>query len=389
MDIHEYQAKDLLRGYGLPTVRGGVARSAGDAQSLARDLEASAYVVKAQVLAGGRGQAGGIRPAETPDAVGAAARALLGSTLITRQTGARGKPVAAVYVEERVAAAREVYLAVLVDRGAGRVAFLGSGQGGEDIEERAHDAPGSLHKMIVDPDAGFDREAAQAFARAIEIPDGAVELMAGLYRAFVELDASLIEINPLAVTEAGALVAVDIKMALDDNALFRHDALVGLRAEGDADPGEIEAARAEMNYVRLDGTIGCLVNGAGLALATLDLIHDAGGHPANFMDVRPGATRQQVAAGFDMILRDPTVAAILVNVCGGGILRCDTIAEGVAEAIAKRGLHVPLIVRFEGTNSEVARKTLADRGVRAAFAEDMADAAQRVAAAAAAGAGGA
>ncbi len=386
MDIHEYQAKDLLQGYGLRTPRGGLARSIDEAETVARALRGSPCVVKAQVLAGGRGKAGGIKLARSVESVGGMAAELLGSTLITAQTGTQGRPVKAVYVEEQVEAARELYLAVLVDRGAGRVAFLGAAQGGEDIEETAVREPAKLKRLIVDSNDGLVASEAEAFASGLNLEAGpakaAAKLMAGLYKAFVELDASLIEINPLVLTEAGDLLALDVKMSFDDNALFRHPRIADLRDRDEDDPSEVEAARYEINYLRLDGDIGCMVNGAGLALATIDLLKQRGGRPADFMDLRPVVTRQQVATGFKMILRNPKVKAILVNMYGGGILRCDTIAEGIAEAVKEDGLKVPLVVRAAGTNMEIARKILTGQAVPAIFADDMAEAAERTVAAA-------
>ncbi len=386
MDIHEFQAKDLLQRYGLRTPRGGLARSIDEAGARARELRGSACVVKAQILAGGRGKAGGIKLARSVEAVEGMAAELLGSTLVTAQTGPGGKPVKAVYVEEKIEAAREMYLAVLVDRGAGRVAFLGAAEGGEDIEETAAREAGKLKRLIIDPNTGLVADEARAFAASLDLAGepakAAADLMAGLYEAFVELDASLIEINPLVLTEAGDLLAVDVKMSFDDNALFRHPQIAELRDREEDDPGEVEAARYEINYVRLDGDIGCMVNGAGLALATIDLIKQRGGRPADFMDVRPVVTRQQVATGFKMILRNPKVKAILVNMYGGGILRCDTIAEGIAAAVKEAGLKVPLVVRAAGTNMEIARKILTGQAIPAIFADDMAEAAERAVAAA-------
>jgi len=386
MDIHEYQAKELLRGYGLKLPRGGVAHDPAQVESLARDLRGTACVVKAQILAGGRGKAGGIKTANSIEEVKTLAGRMLGSTLVTAQTGARGKTVKAVYVEERVEAARELYLAVLVDRSAGRVAFLGAAEGGEDIEETAARDPEAMRRLIVDPSSGLDAGAAREFAAALglegDAAKAAAETMAGLYRAFTELDASLIEINPLVLTGAGDLLALDVKMSFDDSALFRHPQIAELRDTSEDDPGEVEAARYEINYVRLDGDIGCMVNGAGLALATIDLLKQHGGRPADFMDVRPVVTRQQVATGFKMILRNPSVKAILVNMYGGGILRCDTIAEGIAAAVKELGLKVPLVVRAAGTNMEIARKILTSQAIPAIFADDMGEAAERAAAAA-------
>lgn len=382
MYVHEFQAKQLLSGYGVPLPRGAVARSPDAARDAAREIGGGAWAVKAQILAGGRGQAGGVRIAESLDAVATHSRALLGSTLVTEQTGAAGRQVASVYIEERVAAARELYLAILVDRASGRVAFLTSTAGGEDIEEAVAGDPARIDKLIVDPVSGPDdadlRQAAAGLGLDSAAAEAAVALMAALYKAFLELDASLIEINPLALTESGELWAVDVKLTLDDNALFRHPELEALRDPDEQDPTEMEAARYEINYVKLDGDIGCMVNGAGLALATLDAIGRAGGRAADFMDVRPVATREQIATGFRLVLTNPKIRAILVNVFGGGILRCDTIAEGIAAAVRAHGLKVPLIVRAAGTNKEIAKKALIGQGIPVIFADDMAEAAELV-----------
>ncbi len=380
MYVHEFQAKQLLNGYGVPAPRGAVARSPEAARDAAREIGGGAWAVKAQILAGGRGKAGGIKIAESLDAVATESRELLGSTLVTEQTGAAGRKVASVYVEERVAAVRELYLAVLVDRASGRVAFLTSAEGGEDIEEAVARDPARIDKLVVDPATGPDdaglRTAAAGLGLDGAAAEAAVALMGGLYKAFHELDASLIEINPLAVTETGALRAIDVKLNLDDNALFRHPELEALRDPDDLDPTEMEAARYEINYVKLGGDIGCMVNGAGLALATLDEIGRAGGAAADFMDVRPVATREQIATGFRLVLTNPKIKAILVNVFGGGILRCDTMAEGIAAAVRAHGLQVPLILRMAGTNMEIAKKTLVGQGVPVTFADDMAQAAE-------------
>ncbi len=380
MYVHEFQAKQLLSSYGVPAPRGAVARTPAAARDAAREIGGGAWAVKAQILAGGRGKAGGVKIAESLDAVATESRQLLGSTLVTEQTGAAGRKVASVYVEERVAAARELYLAVLVDRASGRVAFLTSAEGGEDIEEAVARDPARIDKLVVDPARGPDdaglRNAAAGLGLDGAAAEAAVALMSGLYKAFHELDASLIEINPLAVTETGELRAIDVKLNLDDNALFRHPELEALRDPDDFDPTEMEAARYEINYVKLGGDIGCMVNGAGLALATLDAIGRAGGAAADFMDVRPVATREQIATGFRLVLTNPKIKAILVNVFGGGILRCDTMAEGIASAVHAHGLPVPLILRLAGTNMEIAKKTLVGQGVPVTFADDMAQAAE-------------
>ncbi len=393
MYVHEFQAKQLLSGYGVLVPRGTLARNPEAARDAAQEIGGDAWAVKAQILAGGRGKAGGIKIAESLEAVAAASRELLGTTLVTEQTGAAGRKIASVYVEERVAAARELYLATLVDRASGRVAFLTSAEGGEDIEEAVAGDPARIDKLVVDPATGPDdadlRKAAAGLGLDGAAAEAAVVLMAGLYKAFLELDASLIEINPLALTETGELRAVDVKLNLDDNALFRHPELEALRDPDDLDPTEMEAARYEINYVKLGGDIGCMVNGAGLALATLDAIGRAGGAAADFMDVRPVATREQIATGFRLVLKNPKVKTILVNVFGGGILRCDTMAEGIAAAVRAHGLEVPLIVRAAGTNMEIAKKVLVGQGIPVTFADDMDEAAEMAVRAARSGAAGA
>ena len=379
MNIHEYQAKALLRDYGIRAPAGSVVRSAAEAEAAARELGGEGWVVKAQIHAGGRGKAGGVRLVKRPHEVRAAAEELLGTRLVTYQTGAEGKPVRQVYVEQACPVARELYLAALVDRSLGRVAIIASDAGGEDIEQTAAASPDKILKLAVDPAAGLPDAEAAALAAPLglkgDTATAAAGFIAGLYQAFVEKDASLIEINPMGVTAEGELLALDVKMRFDGNALYRHPELETLRDEDEVDPSELEADRHEINYVKLDGSIGCLVNGAGLAMATLDLIKDRGGAPADFMDIRPAANREQVAMGVSMLLRNPKVKAILVNVYGGGILRCDTIGEGIALAVAKDGLKVPLIVRAAGTNMEICKKTLVAQGVPVTFARDMAEAA--------------
>ncbi len=386
MNIHEYQAKKLLRDFDLPTPSGGVAATPAEAASLTRDLGGTRWAVKAQVHAGGRAQARGVRLVDSADAAGDAARDLLGSRIVTTQTGPEGKAVRRVYVEQAVDVDRELYLAILVDRSVGRLAFIGSEQGGDDIEQRAAADPASILRLVTTPDRGLDRTAAADFAAQLGLTgpqgDAAIAIMESMYRAFIACDAGLIEINPLAVTNSGDVMALDVKMTLDDNALFRHEELEVLRDVDEVDPTEVEAKRYELNFVKLDGDIGVMVNGAGLALATVDLLKERGGEPADFMDVRPVATRDQIATGFKMLLSNPKVRAILVNIYGGGILRCDTVADGIATACQDSGLRVPLVLRAAGTNMEMARKTLISRGVTVTFADDMMDAADKVVAAA-------
>ncbi len=390
MNIHEYQAKDLLKAYGIAAPPGAVAETAEAAEAATRELGGNRWAVKAQVHAGGRGKAGGIKLVASPEAAREAAAALLGSRLVTSQTGAEGKVVRRVYVEQATENVRELYLAALVDRSVGRVALIAAEEGGEDIEAVAARDPAKLHKLVIDPTAGFRDRPARELAGQLGLlgaqAEAAVQIMSGLYQAFLDQDASLIEINPLVATNDGLLRALDIKMIVDDNALFRHPKLEQLRDQEEVDPAELEAQRFELNYVKLDGNIGCMVNGAGLALATIDLLKQRGGDPADFMDVRPTANRDQVATGFKMLLDNPKVKAILVNVYGGGILRCDTVAEGIAAASREVGLRVPVIVRAAGTNMEMCQKILVGQGIPVSFARNMAEAAEMVVAAAKRGA---
>jgi succinyl-CoA synthetase beta subunit len=387
MNLHEYQAKELLRRYGVASPKGQLARSAEEATAATRAIGGSRWVVKAQIHAGLRQDAGGVRLCDSEAAVAEAARSLLGSRLVTPQTGAGGKLVHAVYVEQAIAYEREIYLAVLVDRSAGRVALIAAREGGNDIEGRLAAAPEKMLSLVADPENGVPEAAARELAAGLGLDgaaaDKAVALMQALYKAFTEFDASLIEINPLAVTDGNDLLALDVKMVLDDNAQFRHADLADLRDQEELDPTELEARDYNLNYVRLDGNIGVMVNGAGLALATVDLLKEQGGEPADFMDIRPEATRAQVTHGFKLLLRNPEVRAILVNIYGGGILRCDTVAEGIAAACKQEGLTVPLIVRAAGTNGELARKILSSQGIAVKFAQTLGQATAMVVEAAA------
>ncbi|HVC50987.1 MAG TPA: ADP-forming succinate--CoA ligase subunit beta [Stellaceae bacterium] len=384
MNIHEYQAKELLAKYRVPVPPGGVAYTAAEAVAVARGLGGAAWVVKAQIHAGGRGKAGGVKLVRSEDEVAGAAHALLGKRLVTHQTGPQGRDVKRVYVEAACNIARELYLAVSIDRGSGRVTLIGAGEGGMEIEELAARAPEKILKVAIDPAAGLSPfhgrrlafelglEAAQARAMS--------ELAAALHHAFSDLDAALIEINPLVVTGEGKLLALDAKMGFDDNALFRHPEVSALRDADEEDPIEREAGKHALSYVKLDGNIGCMVNGAGLAMATMDIIKVCGGSPANFLDVGGGATRERVTAAFKLILSDPNVEAILVNIFGG-IMRCDVIAEGIIAAAREVNLNVPLVVRLEGTNVEQGRKMLGQSGLAVIAADDLGDAAQKVVAA--------
>ncbi len=386
MNLHEYQAKELLKQYGVAVPPGAVASTPDEAAAAAKELGGDSFVVKAQVHAGGRGRAGGVKMAATPKDVAEAAAKMLGTRLVTTQTGAEGKEVRRVYVEKACNVAKEIYLATLVDRSLGRVAFLASAEGGADIEEAAARTPDKILKLAVDPETGLEDAGGRKLATDLGLTglqaDAARSIMIAVYKAFVENDASLIEINPIAVTAKGDLVALDVKMIVDDNALHRHPEWEKLWDEAEVDPDEIEARRFELNYVPMDGDIGVMVTGAGLALGILDLIKDRGGNAADFMDVRPVATREQVAAGIKMLLANPKVKAVLVVAIGGGVLRCDTIAEGIALARKETGGHVPMIVRAAGTAKELGELALRNQGVDVIFADDLADAADKAVAAA-------
>jgi succinyl-CoA synthetase beta subunit len=381
MNIHEYQAKELLAKFGVAVPKGGVAYTAAEAVEAARRLGGSLWVVKAQIHAGGRGKAGGVRLARSEDEVAAAARDMLGKKLVTHQTGPAGREVKRVYVEEGCEIARELYLGLLIARVTQRVTLIGSTEGGVEIEEVAAHTPEKILMEAIDPASGIEPFHARNFAFAVGLEGPqigvAVKFVTGLYRAFCELDASVVEINPLVVTKSGELVALDAKIGFDDSALYRHPEIAALRDEDEEDPAEIEAGRHGLNYVKLDGNIGCMVNGAGLAMATMDIIKLCGGNPANFLDVGGGATRERVSTAFKLILSDPNVEGILVNIFGG-IMRCDVIAEGVVAAAREVNLHVPLVVRLEGTNVELGKRILQQSGLPILAAENLADAAQKV-----------
>ncbi|MGO4723921.1 ADP-forming succinate--CoA ligase subunit beta [Inquilinus sp. 2KB_23] len=390
MNIHEYQAKALLGRYGVPVPRGGVAYTPEEAVRVAEGLGGGVYVVKSQIHAGGRGKGhfkedpagkGGVRVVKSVEAVKAEAEAMLGRTLVTVQTGPAGKEVGRVYVEEGCDIARELYLSLLVDRKSGRVTAIASTEGGMAIEEVAEATPEKILTIAIDPATGLSDFHARkvAFGLGLEGKQvgAAVSFLKGLYKAFTELDAALLEINPLVVTGAGQIIALDAKMGFDDNALFRHQEIEELRDESEQDPTETAAEKASLNYVKLDGNIGCMVNGAGLAMATMDIIKLEGGEPANFLDVGGGATRERVTTAFKLILSDPNVEGILVNIFGG-IMRCDVIAEGVVEAAREVALHVPLVVRLEGTNVERGKQILAESGLPILSADDLGDAATKI-----------
>ncbi len=381
MNIHEYQAKGLLAKYGVAVPRGGVATSPEQAEAVARDLGGPVWVVKAQIHAGGRGKGGGVKVVHGLDEVGAAARAILGMTLVTPQTGPAGKLVRRVYVEEGCDIARELYLGMLIDRGAGRVTVMASTEGGMEIEEVAAREPEKIVKVAVDPAIGLQPFHARKIAFSLGLEGrqvaAAVKLLGGVYEAFVANDASLIEVNPLVVTGDGGVVALDAKVVIDDNALFRHPDIAAMRDEDEEDPRELEASKHDLSYVKLDGDIGCMVNGAGLAMATMDIIKLFGGEPANFLDVGGGATSERVTEAFKLILSDPNVAGILVNIFGG-IMRCDVIAGGIIAAAREVSVDVPLVVRLEGTNVELGKRILAESGLAIVLAENLADAAERI-----------
>lgn len=381
MNLHEYQAKEVFRSYGIPVPDGQVAASAEDAVAAARALGGAVWVVKAQVHAGGRGKAGGVKLARDFDAVRAAAAGMLGQRLVTKQTGAEGLPVSLVYVEQGSKIAREIYLSLTLNRETSRIAVIASAAGGMDIEEVAAREPEKIVTANVHPAAGLQPYQCRRLAFALGFKGeqvGAFQKMAmALYRLVLEKDASLVEVNPLIVTDSGALVALDGKINIDANAVFRQPGMAKYRDPSQEDPREREASEHDLNYVSLDGDIACMVNGAGLAMATMDLIKLHGGSPANFLDVGGGATAERVTAAFNLILSNPKVKAILVNIFGG-IVRCDLIAEGVITAVRNVGVKVPVVVRLEGTNAAQARKLLANSGLKVIAASDLTDAARKV-----------
>ena len=386
MNIHEYQAKDLLRKFGVSVPRGGVGYTADEAVKVAEELGGPVWVVKSQIHAGGRGKAGGVKLAKSIEEVKKFSSEMIGSNLVTHQTGAEGKEVTRVYVEEGCDIERELYLGILVDRASSRITIMASTEGGMDIEEVAAASPEKILKLSVDPVTGLQAHHSRRIGYGLGLEAGQVRscirFLDGMYRAFTELDASVVEINPMVVTSDGNVVALDAKMNFDDNALFRHENIAELRDETEEDPTELEATKYDLNYVKLDGNIGCMVNGAGLAMATMDIIKYYGGEPANFLDVGGGATRDRVTAAFKLILSDPNVEALLVNIFGG-IMRCDVIAEGVVAAAREVSLSVPLCVRLAGTNVELGKRILEESGLPIIAADDLADAAEKAVMAAA------
>jgi succinyl-CoA synthetase beta subunit len=384
MNVHEYQGKEILRRYGVATPQGMPCFSVAEADAAARKLGGKVWVVKAQIHAGGRGKGGGVRVAKSLAEVHEAAEKILGMTLITHQTGPQGRVVRRLLVEEGANIARELYVGMVVDRASQRVTLMASSEGGMDIEEVAARTPEKIHKMPIDPVAGLTAAQAEDMARRIGIPDGSLSearrFMQGLYRAFEECDASLAEINPLILTGDGRVLALDAKLNFDDNALFRHPDIVAMRDLDEEDPAEVEASKFDLSYISLSGNIGCLVNGAGLAMATMDAIKLFGAEPANFLDVGGGATTQKVTEAFKLMLKNPAVKGILVNIFGG-IMRCDTIAEGVIAAAREVRLSVPLVVRMKGTNEDLGRELLRASGLPIISADNMADAARKIVAA--------
>jgi succinyl-CoA synthetase beta subunit len=384
MNIHEHQAKTLLAGFGVAVPRGTAAFSVDEAAGAAADLGGPVYVVKAQIHAGGRGKAGGVKVVSSVDEVREVASDLLGKTLVTHQTGPQGREVKRLYVEEGCDIADELYLSLLVDRGSSRITIIASSEGGMDIEEVAATQPNKILSVAIDPATGLQAHHARRLAGVMGLSGATAKqlpkFLGGLYDAFTALDASLIEINPLVVTGAGDLLALDAKMSFDDNALYRHPEVMELRDLAEEDPAEVRASEFDLNYIKLDGNIGCMVNGAGLAMATMDIIQLQGGSPANFLDVGGSATTERVTEAFKIILSDENVRGILVNIFGG-IMRCDIIAEGVVGAARTLGLDKPLVVRLEGTNVDEGKRIMAESGLDIIPADNLADAATKIVAA--------
>jgi len=385
MKIHEYQGKEILKRYGVAVPRGVACFSVDEAMAAADKLGGPVWVVKAQIHAGGRGKGGGVKLARSKDEVKAHASSILGMQLVTHQTGPQGQKVRRLLIEEGADIKKELYVGMVVDRATQRVCLMASSEGGMDIEEVAAKTPEKIHKVFVDPSRGLTDAEADDVAAKIGVPAASVPqargVLQGLYKAFWETDASLAEINPLILTGDGRVVALDAKMNFDSNALFRHPEIVELRDLDEEDPAEVEASEFDLSYIQLDGNIGCLVNGAGLAMATMDTIKLFGGEPANFLDVGGGATTEKVTEAFKLMLRNPNLKAILVNIFGG-IMRCDVIAEGVVAASKTVHLNVPLVVRMKGTNEQQGKQILADSGLPIISADTMAEAAERVVAAA-------
>jgi succinyl-CoA synthetase beta subunit len=381
MNVHEYQAKELLKKYGVAVPRGIVARTPDEAYQAAKELATAPVVVKAQIHAGGRGKAGGVKLAQTPEEAREIAARMLGSKLVTHQTGPEGREVRTLLIEEGLPIEQEFYLGIVLDRAIGRPVFMASAAGGMEIEEVAAHSPEKILKETIDPAIGFRPFQARKLAFGLELPteliNQAVKFMLALYNAYEQLDASLVEINPFLLTKDKRLIALDAKVNFDDNALFRHPDYAELRDLNEEEPLEIEASKYDLNYIKLDGDIACMVNGAGLAMATMDIIKLAGGEPANFLDVGGGASQERVEAAFRILLADENVRAVLINIFGG-IVRCDMVARGVVEAARKTGVKVPVVVRLQGTNVEEGQRVLRESGLNFTVADGMKDAAEKV-----------
>ena len=386
MKIHEYQGKELLRNYGVPVPRGIVVRTEEEAEAAAKELGTDVVVVKAQIHAGGRGKGGGVKLAKSPEEARQIASEILGMMLITHQTGPEGREVKTLLIEEGLPIDREFYLGITLDRVSGRNVFMASSEGGMDIEKVAEETPELILKEAIDPSVGLRPFQARKLAFGLGIPNDlinqAVKFMLSLYEAYEKMDASLVEINPFLLTKDNRLIALDAKVNFDDNAMFRHKDYAELRDLNEEEPLEIEASKFDLNYIKLDGNIGCMVNGAGLAMATMDIIKLAGGEPANFLDVGGGASQERVENAFRILLADENVKAVLINIFGG-IVRCDMVARGVVEAAKNLGIKVPVVVRLEGTNVEEGQRVIRESGMNFAVANGMKDAAEKVVALAA------
>jgi succinyl-CoA synthetase beta subunit len=386
MKIHEYQGKELLKKFGVAVPRGLVARTADQAENAAKELGTAVVVVKAQIHAGGRGKGGGVKLAKSPEEAKSVAAEILGRQLVTHQTGPEGREVRVLLIEEGLPIDKEFYLGIVLDRASGRTVFMASSAGGMDIEEVAAKTPEKIMKETIDPAVGFRSFQARKLAFGLGIPGEligqAVKFMQALYSAYEQMDASLMEINPFLLTKDNRLIALDAKVNFDDNALFRHKDFLELRDLNEEEPLEIEASKFDLNYIKLDGNIACMVNGAGLAMATMDIIKLAGGEPANFLDVGGGASQERVEAAFRILLADENVKAVLINIFGG-IVRCDMVARGVVEAAKNLGIKVPVVVRLEGTNVEEGQRVIRESGLNFTVAEGMQDAAEKVVASAA------
>jgi succinyl-CoA synthetase beta subunit len=386
MKIHEYQGKELLKKFGVAVPRGIVARTPAEAEQAARELGTDVVVVKAQIHAGGRGKGGGVKLAKSPEEAKSVAEQILGMNLVTHQTGPEGRKVHVVLIEEGLPIDKEFYLGIVLDRASGRPVFMASSAGGMDIEEVAANTPEKIMKETIDPAVGFRSFQARKLAFGLGIPGEligqAVKFMQALYSAYEQMDASLMEINPFLLTKDNRLIALDAKVNFDDNAMFRHKDFLELRDLNEEEPLEIEASKFDLNYIKLDGNIACMVNGAGLAMATMDIIKLAGGEPANFLDVGGGASQERVEAAFRILLADENVKAVLINIFGG-IVRCDMVARGVVEAAKNLGIKVPVVVRLEGTNVEEGQRVIRESGLNFTVAQGMQDAAEKVVASAA------